>query len=591
MATPQNLWLKNFQEIVGKFADMDLAPFFQSSRFFLMKKIFDPWKIGNFLWSFNQKIAQSPSAFMEICSFYGTRMSELCQAIVQNIQGNPIDFPIIKLVQEDKKFSHTAWANHPGFVAVKYMYLTVVNMYEKTIENLGELPAKEKHKIEFYAKQILEALSPNNFPFLNPDALQKAFETGGESFYNGYKKFLEDVQQGKGTLKIRTSCDKAFALGENIAQTEGKVIYQNDLIQLIQYKPLSAKVHSIPLFIVPPWINKFYIFDLQPHNSFVQWALQQGYQVFMISWVNPTVTHAQKEFEDYLREGFLAALNVIQNITKSNKINVLGYCIGGVLVNCALAYLQAIGDERVQSAALLTTLTDFTAVGDLSVFIDEEYVRILEQYMDIEGYFHGYDLNQIFNFLAPHKMVWPFFINNYLLDKDPSAFDILYWNADYVHLPAAMKKFILRHLYLDNSLVKPGGINLLGIPIDLSQISIPIFLLSTKEDHIAPWDSTYKATQLYKGPVTFMLGGSGHTAGVINAPQANKYGYWVNDVLPSSPQEWFENAIEHKGSWWTEWGKWLKPFSGEMVAAGPLYQNSLSLEKAPGSYALKRTGQ
>lgn len=581
-----DLWWENAQKIIEKFREMNHANFLNGSKFFLMNQGFNPWKLGNF---WNKRISKKPSLLMEMAAFYMAGINQLGQAILNGTQGKPIGFPKMRLISEGKRFSHTAWEKHPLFISIKCIYLTVAHMYEKTIENLPELSSKEKRTLEFYVKQLLEAFSPNNFLFSNPEALQKAGETGGESLYNGYKKFLEDLQKGKGSLKIRTSCDKTFAVGKNIAQTEGKVIYQNDLIQLIQYKPLQSKSYSVPLFIVPPWINKFYIFDLQPHNSFVQWALQQGHQVFIISWVNPTAQHAHKGFEDYLREGFLAALDVIQKNTKANKVNVLGYCIGGTLVNCALAYLKSVGDERVQSATLLTTLTDFTSVGDLGVFVEEEYIRILEKYMDIEGYFNGYDLNQLFNFLAPHKMVWPFFVNNYLLNKDIQAFDILYWNSDYVHLPAAMKKFILRHMYLENSLVKPGGINLLGIPIDLRCISVPIFLFSTKEDHIAPWDSTYKATQFYKGPVTFMLGGSGHTAGVINAPQANKYSYWINNVLPSSPEEWFEKSTEHKGSWWTEWEKWLKPFSGSLIESGPLYQQSLSLEKAPGSYALKRT--
>lgn len=555
----------------------------------LTHQFFDPWKMNQFFNSLSRKILGRPETFMDIAPLYWQGMSQFWQANLNILHGKQINFLNMPFSKMDRRFSHAAWKKNPFFSQIKYFYLLCSDISEQVLRKIPDLDSKTQHKAEFYLNQLLEAMSPSNFPVLNPEVWEKSLQTQGKNLLKGYQKFLEDIEQGKGHLKIRTHCSQTFKVGKNLAYTKGKVVYQNDLMQLIQYKPVTTDVHKIPLFIVAPWINKFYIFDLQAENSFVQWALDQGYQVFITSWVNPTKDYSEKGFEDYLREGPLAALDIIQKITKSNKINTLGYCIGGTLLNCALAYLEKMGDTRVHSATFLTTLTDFASIGDLGVFIDEDQIKALEKYLDLQGYLDGFDLNQTFNLLAPNKMVWPFFINNYLLDKDPIVFDILHWNADYVHLPAAMKKFILRNMYLENNLIKPGAIQLLGVPIDLTTICVPIFMLSTKDDHIAPWQSTYQATKFYQGPVTFMLGGSGHTAGVINSPSANKYGYWINDVLTDSAEEWFQKAQEYKGSWWTEWHQWLEPLSGEKTAASPIYRRSPNLEKAPGSYVLKQT--
>jgi polyhydroxyalkanoate synthase subunit PhaC len=380
----------------------------------------------------------------------------------------------------------------------------------------------------------------------------------------------------------------AFRIGENIAVTPGKVVFQNDLLQLIQYEPTTETVKRRPLLIIPPWINKFYILDLRPDNSFIRWAVDQGHTVFVVSWVNPGEDLAQKTFEDYMIEGPLAALDAMEAATGEREANVIGYCLGGTLLAATLAYMTAKGDDRVKSATYFVTMVDFAEAGELSVFIDEEQLAALEDRMKTTGYLEGRDMATTFNMLRANDLIWSFVVNNYLLGKDPFPFDLLYWNADSTRMPAAMHSFYLRNMYQENKLAEPGGISLAGIPIDLTTVKMPSFLLSTREDHIAPWKSTYAATQIYGGPVKFTLSASGHIAGVVNPP-GSKYGHWENTKTPATPDRWLESAKMVADSWWPSWEKWVAKFGGGSVKARVPGDGKLKVvEDAPGSYVQVR---
>jgi polyhydroxyalkanoate synthase len=383
---------------------------------------------------------------------------------------------------------------------------------------------------------------------------------------------------------------QAFRLGENIATTPGKVVFRNELMQLIQYAPSTVEARKRPLLIVPPWINKFYVLDLQPKNSFIKWAVDQGHTVFVISWVNPDERLAEKSFEDYMLEGPLAALDAVEAATGERTVNAVGYCLGGTLLASTLAYMAAHGDDRIANATYFVTLVDFTKVGDMAVFIDDEQLTSLEKRMQKRGYLEAQDMATSFNMLRANDLIWSFVVNNYLLGKDQLPFDLLFWNSDSTRMPAAMHSFYLRNMYQKNLLAKPGGVKLAGTPIDLSKIKTPTFLLSTREDHIGPWKSTYAATRLYSGPIKFVLSASGHMAGVISAP-GSKYGHWTNDQLPSTPDEWFAGAQAHAGSWWPLWDEWVTKFdSGRVPARRPGEGKLPILGDAPGSYVRVRAG-
>ena len=432
------------------------------------------------------------------------------------------------------------------------------------------------------------AIAPSNFVLTNPEVLRTTIETGGENLVKGLDNLLKDLERGKGRLLIKMTDLEKFKVGVNIAVTPGQVIYQNDLMQLIQYEPTTEKVHQRPLLIIPPWINKFYILDLRPENSFIRWAVSQGHTVFVVSWVNPDEKLAQKTFEDYMSEGLLAALDAIEQATGEREANVIDYCLGGTLLAATLAYMKAKGsDDRIKSATYFVALVDFKEAGELSVFIDEEQLHFLEERMRENGYLEGSDMATTFNMLRANDLIWSFVVNNYLLGKEPFPFDLLYWNSDSTRMPAAMHSFYLRNMYQENKLVVPGGITLAGVPIDVSTIATPSFLLSTREDHIAPWKSTYAATQLYRGTVKFVLAASGHIAGVVNAPGKSKYGHWENAKNPATPEEWLASATQYPDSWWPAWEKWVGKYAGGEVPARKPGDGKLKpIEKAPGTYVL-----
>jgi polyhydroxyalkanoate synthase len=490
---------------------------------------------------------------------------------------------------QDKRFKHPDWTESVVFNFIKESYLIWAKAVLAAVHGVEGLDAATARKLDFYTRQFVDALSPSNFVATNPEVLAATLETGGENLLRGLQNLLEDLQRGKGRLSITMTDMGAFRVGENIAATRGKVVFQNELMQLIQYTPTTPDVRRRPLLIVPPWINKFYVLDLQPKNSFVKWAVDQGHTVFVISWVNPDEKLAEKSFEDYMQEGPLAALDAIEMATGERSVNAAGYCLGGTLLASTLAYITARGDERIASASYFVTLVDFTDAGDMAVFIDEEQLAALDERMKERGYLEAHDMAMSFNMLRSNDMIWSFVVRNYFLGKEHLPFDLLYWNADATRMPAAMHSFYLRNMYQMNLLAKPCGLRLSGVPIDLTQITTPSFLLSTREDHIAPWKSTYAATHLYGGPVKFVLAAAGHMAGVINAP-GGKYGHWTNDELPATAEEWFAGAVAQEGSWWPIWDEWVTGFaSGRSPARLPGDGRLTAIEDAPGSYALVRS--
>jgi polyhydroxyalkanoate synthase len=539
-------------------------------------------RLGQAMLSDPQKLVQSQARWWQ-------QMGELWQAQLRKAAGEPVE-PVASAEPADRRFKDELWNEDLVFDYIKQSYLLTARWLQDTVAEVDGLDPKTREKVAFYTRQLVDALAPSNFALLNPQVLRAASETKGESLLKGLRQLLADLERGKGELKISMTDESAFQVGENLATTPGQVIFQNELMQLLQYAPSTDQVYKRPLLIVPPWINKFYILDLKPRNSFIRWAVGQGYTVFVISWVNPDESLARLGFEDYLTLGPLAAMAAIERQTGERELNIIGYCLGGTLTACLLAYLAATDDSRVKAATFFTTMTDFSEPGELGVFIDEEQLELIEQHMREKGYLEARHMQRVFNMMRANDLIWSFVVNNYLLGKEPMAFDLLYWNSDSTRMPYMMHRFYLRNMYHENLLAKPGGIELRGVPIDLGRIKVPCYFLSTREDHIAPWASTYKGSRLFGGPVRFVLGGSGHIAGVINPPPSTKYGYWTNSRRPASAQAWLRSATHTEGSWWPDWDAWLSKRSGPKVrprdpAAGPLPP----LEPAPGSYVRRRT--
>ena len=492
--------------------------------------------------------------------------------------------------RKDRRFQHPAWTEHFVFDYIKQSYEIFAGAILSAVHNVEGLDPRTEHKVRFYARQFVDALAPSNFIATNPEVLQATIETGGENLLKGLKNLVQDLERGRGQLTITMTDPNAFRVGENLATTKGKVIFQNELMQLIQYAPSTAEVKRRPLSIIPPWINKFYILDLRPKNSFIKWAVDQGHTVFVISWVNPDERLAHKSFENYLLEGPIAALNVVEAATGVREINAIGYCLGGTLLAATLAYLTAKNDDRIWSATYFVALVDFTDAGDLAVFIDEQQLAVIERRMRKRGYLEGREMATAFNMLRANDLIWSFVVDHYLLGKQPVPFDLLYWNSDSTRMPVEMHSFYLRTMYHENRLAKPGGICLAGIPIDLTRIRTPTFIVSAREDHIAPWRSTYMATRLYRGPIKFVLAESGHIAGIISPP-GSRYGHWQNPELPEHPERWFEDADLIESSWWPVWEEWVGEHSGGLVRARqPGGQDLQPIEDAPGSYVRVRAG-
>jgi polyhydroxyalkanoate synthase subunit PhaC len=544
----------------------------------------DPMAIGAAFFEMTARMMSDPARLVEAQVSLWNDYLRLWQHTAQRFLGGAAAEPMAEPAADDRRFRDQAWSDNALFDFIKQSYLLTARWLQGTVKNVEGLDERTARKVDFYTRQFVDALAPSNFVMTNPEVLRATIESRGENLLNGLKNLLDDLERGQGRLAISMTDLAAFKIGENVAATPGKVVYQNDLIQLIQYAPTTETVKKRPLLIIPPWINKFYILDLRPRNSFIRWAVGQGHTVFVISWVNPDERLAAKGFEDYMREGPLAALDAMEQATGERTANVIGYCLGGTLLASTLAYMAVKRDARVKSATYFVTMVDFKEAGELSVFIDEEQLHALEQRMEKKGYLEARDMHTTFNMLRANDLIWSFVVNNYLLGKQPFPFDLLYWNADSTRMPAAMHSFYLRNMYQRNLLVQPGGITLGGVPIDLRKIKTPSFLLSTREDHIAPWRSTYAATQLYSGPVKFMLSASGHIAGVVSPP-GSKYGHWQNDNNPPTPDEWLAGATEVADTWWPAWENWVSQYAGGEVPARQPGDGKLPpIEDAPGSY-------
>jgi len=490
--------------------------------------------------------------------------------------------PVAEPGEGDNRFRNADWQDQFLFDYIKQSYLIAARHMHDTVSSVEGLPEETQKKVNFYTRQYIDALSPSNFALSNPEVLRETLQSGGQNLVRGLNNLLADIERGG----IRMADEKAFKLGVNVATTPGKVVFQNDLMQLIQYAPGTDTVFRRPLLVIPPWINKYYILDLRERNSFVRWAVDQGHTVFVISWVNPDGRFAGKTFENYMFEGPLAALDAIGQATGENEVNIIGYCLGGTLLGATLAWMAEKGDAHAASATFLASLLDFSIPGELGVFIDEAQVQNLERRMQERGYLEGSEMAATFNMLRANDLVWSFVVNNYLLGRDPFPFDLLYWNSDSTRMPAKMHSFYLRNMYLANRLKDRGGIALGGVPIDLRKIVIPAYFVSTLEDHIAPWESTYKGARLLSGPTRFVLGGSGHIAGIVNPPSAKKYGYWTGSELPESADEWKARASRSEGSWWIDWQAWITGLNGpdRVPARVPGAGTLQALEDAPGSY-------
>ncbi|WP_374369030.1 PHA/PHB synthase family protein [Dongia sp.] len=546
----------------------------------------DAFSLGRAFLELTARMMADPQKLIEAQVSLWQDYMNLWQATAARMMGHETS-AVIQPSKDDRRFKDSAWQENQVFDYIKQSYLLTARWLQGTVREVEGLDDKTAKKVDFYTRQFVDAMAPSNFVMTNPEVLRTTIESGGENLIKGLENLLEDLERGNGQLKISMTDHEAFEIGKNIALQPGKVVFQNALIQLIQYAPSTEKVAKRPLLIIPPWINKFYILDLKPQNSFVKWAVDQGHTVFMISWVNPDESLADKSFADYMLEGALAAIETICKGLGEKSINVVGYCLGGTLLACLLSYLETKKkSDLVASVTYLTTMIDFAEAGELSVFIDEEQLTALEEKMNERGYLHGHEMAATFNMLRANDLIWSFVINNYLLGKEPFPFDLLYWNSDSTRMPAAMHSFYLRNMYQKNLLIRPGGIELDGVPIDLTQIKQPTFVLSTREDHIAPWVATYAATRTYKGPVTFVLAASGHIAGVVNPPAANKYCHWIgNGKYPQQPEDWLSAAKQQPGSWWPEWQKWIAAFAdGEVPARDPAKGKLKPLEDAPGSY-------
>ena len=549
-----------------------------------------------------QQMLTDPGRLVEAQVSLWQDYAKLWETTARRMAGEEVE-PAVTPEAGDRRFKDDTWSENPLYDHIKQSYLLASKFMLSTVRETDGLDRHTAQKVDFYTRQFVDALAPTNFAMTNPEVARRTVETGGENLVQGLSNMLEDLERGQGRLRIRMTDLEKFKLGENVAVTPGKVVFENDLMQLLQYSPTTETVRTRPLLVIPPWINKYYILDLRPKNSFIRWAVDQGHTVFVISWVNPDERLAEKSMDDYLLEGPIAALDAIGQATGEDRVNAIGYCLGGTLLAATLAWLKAgnaavtpdtertgVDGRRpaIESATFFTTMVDFEAPGDLGVFIDEEQLALVEESMKEKGYFDGAKMAEAFNLLRANDLIWSFVINNYLMGKDPFPFDLLYWNSDSTRMPRAMHSAYLRDMYQHNRLREPGGVSLDGVPIDLTTIDLPIYILSTREDHIAPWRSTYAATRLYGGPIRFVLAMSGHIAGVVNPPAANKYGYFTGELAPT-PDAWLESAAAHDGSWWPDWDAWVSEHSGGEAQPREPGAGALPvIEDAPGRYVKVR---
>ncbi len=549
----------------------------------------DPLNLAGAFGAMARSLADDPSPLVDAQMKWWDGYLRLWQQSAQRLQGEEPAEPVAAPAPDDRRFRDPAWTENWVFDHLKQSYLLTAACVQSAVADVQGLEEKDAAKLAFYSRQFVDAMAPTNFLATNPAALREAAETKGESLLRGLRNVLDDLERNEGRFAPKMSDKGHFTLGETIATTDGKIVFQNDLMQLIQYAPSTETVFRRPLLVVPPWINKYYVLDLRPKNSFVRWAVSKGYTVFMISWVNPDERLAQKTFEDYMLEGPLAALDAIAEATGERDVAAIGYCLGGTLTAATLAWLAARNDTRIGSATFFASLVDFAEPGDLGVFIDDAQIESLEAMMAETGYLDGRSMATTFSMLRANDLIWSFVVNNYLLGREPMPFDLLFWNSDSTRMPAAMHAFYLHKMYRENLLAEPGGLSLAGVPIDLGRVDIPTYIVATREDHIAPWQSCYAACQLYGGQRRFVLGASGHIAGIINPPAGGKYGYWTGPVVDGQGADaWLAAAEQRDGSWWNDWHTWQsRRAGGKKVPARVPGAGALTpIEDAPGSYVL-----
>ena len=544
----------------------------------------DPFHVAPALTEVMGRLAAQPDRVMRAQADLFSRYLDLWQSTARRMAGEDAQ-PIAQPARGDKRFADPDWTDNPVFDAIKQSYLLTAGWMNDLVGQVDDVEPMTKRRVEFFVKMLTDAFSPTNFLASNPAALKEVMATHGESLVRGMENFQADLARGGGQLSIAMTDYEMFKIGENVATAPGKVVFRNEIIELLQYSPTTETVCEVPLVIFPPWINKFYIMDLRPENSMIRWLVGQGITVFVASWVNPTPELADRTFEDYMREGIYAGTDAAMRQAGVSQVNTVGYCIGGTLLSATLAHMAAKNDKRIASATFFAAQQDFSEAGDLLLFTNEDWLADLKKQMDAGGgVLSGKTMADTFNALRANDLIWSFFVNNYLLGKEPKPFDLLFWNSDQTRMPRTLHLFYLRKFYGENAMAK-GELELDGVPIDLGQVKTPIYVQSSKEDHIAPARSVYKGARLFGGPVTFTLAGSGHIAGVINAPVANKYQHWTNPELPPTLDEWIAGATEHPGSWWPHWIGWMKARSGKQVPARDPAKGPLKpLGDAPGEY-------
>ncbi|MFA7269168.1 MAG: class I poly(R)-hydroxyalkanoic acid synthase [Sterolibacterium sp.] len=529
--------------------------------------------------------AVPPDEFNKLQQEFAARHARLWQAQINRQPGQPA--PAVALPEPgDRRFAAPEWTESPIYDYLRQAYLLNAEFLDKTVDAMQLADAREKSRLRFFTRQYVDALAPSNFAATNPEFIKTALATQGESITAGIKNLIADI--GKGSISMTD--DTAFEVGCNLAMSPGAVVFENELIQLIQYSPTTKKVGERPLVMVPPCINKYYILDLQPENSLVRYAVEQGNTVFMVSWRNPKADLGHLSWDDYLEKGVLAALQAARSICKVKQVNALGFCVGGTILSSALAVARARGEDPAASLTLLTTLLDFSEPGELGCFIDEASVQSRETTIGKGGLLKSNELASVFSMLRANDLIWQYVVGNYLKGNKPAAFDLLYWNADGTNLPGPFAAWYLRNLYLENSLRVPGKLNMCGVEVDLGRVDMPAFLYASREDHIVPWKASYQSRSLLGGDNTFVMGASGHIAGVINPATKNKRSYWVGDSGSGNPDEWLAGAVEHPGSWWSYWAKWLAGFAGKQRAARVRLGNTdyPAGETAPGSYVKEK---
>jgi polyhydroxyalkanoate synthase len=558
-----------------------------------MEKLGMPTGIGNAVFNpevmshtFSEamiKISKKPEKISELQTQYLEEFQELLQSTMDRVQGK-LSKINVKPGKDDKRFLDAEWEDNPFFSLLQQAYLLNAKFLKDAASSIEGLDPITQRKLMFYISHVIDALSPTNFPLTNPTVLQETFATSGNNLVRGFQKYLEDA--GNGQWHKRMTDTKAFKLGKDLATTPGKVVFQNDLFQLIQYEPLTKRVAKTPMLIIPPWINKYYIFDLKAENSFIRWALESGLSVFAISWVNPDERHAQKTLTDYTLEGVKTAIDQVCKITGEKKVNTVGYCNGGTLLSLLMVYLKKAKENPIASATILATPFDFDKADEMGIYRCEHQQRKLEEHVQKKGYLEGQYMVQAFNLLRANDLIWSSYVNNYLMGREPFPFDMLYWNCDALRMPAKMHMTFLRDVVVENRLMEPGSMSIADVPVDLGKISTPLFVMAAHDDHIAPWKSVYPITQMAKSTSKkFILTASGHVAGVFNHPSRQKYHYWTNDKLSSDPDAWFKSAKKHEGSWWEVWRQWLDAYGNGTVPARGISKESI-LDDAPGSYAL-----